>query len=163
MPSNSDERQIQKSIDKIAKTLELSDIDQLNVSRDFSEYIKFFDAHPSALKQIGLDVSMFLASSGDWENAYQTCEKILPLYREEQGLKIWKMRCLYELERHAELIAYVNANLWQKNALIHVNYLAGRAYEKLGMHTQAQNKFNAVFHANPNYQDIKERFKSEKI
>jgi hypothetical protein len=140
--------------------LELGDESELYARVDLRSAVQsLLSLAPAKFTAIAEDLSLFLGLSGDWTLAFEVIDKLLGLYTEEHHReKLWKLRCLVELERNAEAIALAHNTKWETASLLHVNYLTGLAYEALGLAEQAQLRFKAVFEIDPRYRDVRQKF-----
>jgi tetratricopeptide (TPR) repeat protein len=117
----------------------------------------FFSLGPDSFKRVGLDVAVFAGVSGDWALSLEVLLKLIELGEAGLRVKLWHLRCLVELDRHAEALAVVNSVRWSEAQRIHVNYLAGIAFEALGIGEQARQRFDAVHKADPRYRNIAQK------
>jgi len=116
-----------------------------------------FRLGPDSFRRVGLDASIFAGTSGDWAVALEFAQKLLDLGEGGLSVKLWQLRCLVELDRFAEALAIVNSVRWTETERIHVNYLAGVAFESLGLADQARQRFDAVYKADARYRNIAQK------
>jgi hypothetical protein len=156
-PASEELEDSKEDLKKLYRDLELGeDFEKSGPSlkKFFTPFVKLKKAQFLAVAK---DLSVVSALSGDWNLALELIQK-LDAKENSDSLRVWRLRCLIELERFAEAIALVHHVKWESKSLIHVNYLTGLAYEALGIAEQAQLRFKAVFDVDPRYREIRQKF-----
>lgn len=115
------------------------------------------DLGPDSFRRVGLDAAVFAGSSGDWNLALELVDRLLSVGDVDLRVKLWRLRSLVELERFSEALAVVNSVRWSETQRVHVNYLAGLAFESLGLFEQARQRFDAVHRVDPRYRNIAQK------
>jgi tetratricopeptide (TPR) repeat protein len=149
-----DDNNVDKIIDKLSRDLDIkfNDFsDSTQLSAVFAEWKKI---PQDVFQNVALDLSLFAGSYGDWALAYEILLALTPDPEKVNEIKLWEIRCLYEMKKPSEALALARSVHWHADHQIHVNYLSGLAYESLGMKTEAAQRFDAVFRRNPNYSDV---------
>ncbi len=121
------------------------------------DFAAFFQISDEALKRTALDVAVALGLGDDWEASLQVIEKMERAGDPRPQVKVWKLRCLVELERYAETIALSATGQWSPEQLVHVNYLVGLSYEALGVRDQAGLRFQSVHRQDPTYRKVAQK------
>jgi len=144
------------NIQKLFRDLNLKDdilsSEERNLSQDFAGLLK---SPPELFKRIGKDLAIVCGMSGDWQLALATVVALQNWHADDSTLKLWQLRALVELQRYAEAIGLLHSSRWQSSQILHVNYLAGLAFEALGMREQARIRFDAVQQNDPDYRDVR--------
>jgi len=104
-----------------------------------------------------LDLSIFAGVSENWQVALEATNKRIAAGECPEDLYVWKLCCLVHLESFAEAVALFSSRHWSSKILIHVNFLAGLAYEGLGVRDQAKSRFTAVFNQNSRYRKVAQK------
>lgn len=104
-----------------------------------------------------LDLSIFAGVSNNWQVALSATNKSIKSADCPEEIFVWRLSCLLHLENYAEAVALFSSRHWDSKMLIHVNFLAGLAYEGLGVRDQAKSRFEAVYAQNPHYRKVSQK------
>ncbi len=148
-----------EAIKQLLKDLDISTTDE--EIRDRRNLAPLFEhvlqAPADVLRRVGKDLAIVCGMSGDWRLSLELIKKMGDVGIVDEEIKLWQLRSLVEEKNFAEAIAVLHAVSWQQEQMIHVNYLAGLAFEGLSMRDEAQKRFNSVYSRDPNYRDIRSR------
>lgn len=109
---------------------------------------------------IALDAAVLSGLSENWQLSFKLTEKLIKIGNDSLQVRLWKLRCLVELEEFPEAVALFSSTRWPSEQLIHANFLVALAYEGLGVREQAKARFEAVFKLNPHYRKVSQKLMS---
>jgi hypothetical protein len=142
----------------LLKELDLEETVADRALRDLrEEFGALLKLSPPVFLRVGLDVSIVVGVSGDWNLALEFVQRLIALNDDRLEIKIWQLRCLVESERFAEALALSGSVRWKPELMLHVNYLTGLAFEALNMVEQARLRFEAVSKIDPSYRNVSQR------
>lgn len=141
---------------ELLKTLELESI--RGGAKGLEEDLSAVETlSPDRFKHIALDAAVMSGVSENWQLSLRIVERLLSIEGDSLQVSLWKLRCLVELESFPEAVALFGAFRWPKDMLLHANFLAGLAYEGLGVREQAHSRFEAVSKVDPNYRKVSQK------
>lgn len=142
----------------LLKDLDISLEDVESGARSLSSDLNnVFKLPVELFKRLALDIAIFCGVSGDWSFSHEIVNRLLAVGDDRLVVKLWQLRSLVELERFAEAIATASSISWPSGLLHHANYLAGMAYENLGMREQALQRYRAVAKTDASYREVAEK------
>lgn len=150
------EQELGELIQSLLRDLEISHEafaaqDHIDVDHEFGSLLK----STRSSRTIFFDASLMAASLGRWDRALEWCEAFMAQDSHSEGLNIWRMRCLVELERFSEALALASATQeWGPEYQIHVKYLSGICYLKLKMEDRARSAFEWVERQDSGYRNV---------